>query len=71
MSDINVNTANGACRIELNRPDCGNLVTTDMVGELTQALASLAADVKLAPSMPAAARGGFGASLFAGALSSR
>lgn len=47
MNDIDVSTANGVCRIELNRPDCGNLVTTDMVRELTQALQSLAADVKL------------------------
>ena len=47
MSSINVTTANGACRIELNRPDCGNLVTADMVVELTGALRSVAGDVKL------------------------
>ena len=47
MSGINVTTANGACRIELNRPDCGNLVTADMVVELTGALRSVAGDVKL------------------------
>lgn len=47
MSDINVTGANGVCRIELNRPDCGNLVTTDMVGELTSALTGIGADVKL------------------------
>ena len=47
MSGINVTTANGACRIELNRPDCGNLVTADMVVELASALRSVAGDVKL------------------------
>ena len=47
MSGINVTTANGACRIELNRPDCGNLVTADMVVELTGVLRSVAGDVKL------------------------
>ena len=47
MSDIIVMTSGGACRIELNRPECANLVTTDMVQSLTQALQSIAADVKL------------------------
>ena len=47
MSEVVVSAANGACRIELNRPDCGNLVTTGMVGELARALQSVAADVKL------------------------
>ncbi len=47
MADITVQTAGGICRIELNRPDCGNLVTMDMVIALTRALQSLAAEVKL------------------------
>lgn len=47
MSHINVSSANGVCRIELNRPDCGNLVTTEMVGELTRAIGGVGADVKL------------------------
>ena len=47
MKEINVSSANGACRIELNRPDCGNLVSTDMVQGLTHALQSIAEDVKL------------------------
>jgi enoyl-CoA hydratase/carnithine racemase len=47
MSHIDVSSANGVCRIELNRPDCGNLVTAEMVGELTRAIDRVAADVKL------------------------
>ncbi|MCW5602974.1 MAG: enoyl-CoA hydratase/isomerase family protein [Burkholderiales bacterium] len=47
MSDITVTTSGGSCRIELNRPECGNLVTTDMVQGLTRALQSVAAGVKL------------------------
>jgi enoyl-CoA hydratase/carnithine racemase len=47
MSELTVTTADGACRIELNRADCGNLVTTDMVHRLTEALRSVATDVKL------------------------
>lgn len=47
MSEIDVTTSGGACRIELNRPNCGNLVTTDMVQRFTQALQSIAPDVKL------------------------
>lgn len=34
-------------RIELNRPDCGNLVTTEMVFALTDAVSRLPADAKL------------------------
>ncbi|MEK6594846.1 MAG: enoyl-CoA hydratase/isomerase family protein [Pseudomonadota bacterium] len=48
MTDITIKTAGGACRIELNRPDYGNLVTMDMVKSLTAALKTIAADVKLA-----------------------
>lgn len=47
MGYINTSAANGVCRIELNRPDCGNLVTATMVVELTEHLRSVAADVKL------------------------
>ena len=47
MKEISVISTNGACRIELNRPDCGNLVSTDMVQGLTHALQSIADDVKL------------------------
>ena len=47
MSEISVKIANGACRIELNRPECGNLVTTDMVAELAAALRGIGPDVKL------------------------
>lgn len=35
-----------AYRIELNRPDCGNLVTTEMVFALADAVARLPADAK-------------------------
>ena len=47
MGYINTSAASGVCRIELNRPDCGNLVTSTMVVELTEHLRSVAADVKL------------------------
>ena len=47
MNEINVSTTNATCRIELNRPDCGNLVSTDMVQGLTHVLQAIAADVKL------------------------
>jgi enoyl-CoA hydratase len=47
MSEIAVAAAGGTCRIELNRPDCGNLVTSEMVEQLTQTLRSIAPDVKL------------------------
>ena len=48
MTDVSITTASGVCRIELNRPQCGNLVTMDMVKALTLALHSIQADVKLA-----------------------
>jgi enoyl-CoA hydratase/carnithine racemase len=47
LSDITVSTAGGACRIGLNRPECGNLVTAGMVEALTNALQSIGGDVKL------------------------
>jgi len=47
MKEITVTGTNGTCRIELNRPDCGNLVSTGMVQGLTLALQSIADDVKL------------------------
>lgn len=39
--------AGHAYRIELNRPDCGNLVTTEMVHALVDAVTRLPADAKL------------------------
>jgi enoyl-CoA hydratase/carnithine racemase len=47
MNEIEVGSAGGVCRIALNRPECGNLVSTDMVQGLTQVLLAIAADVKL------------------------
>ena len=47
MANINVTRGDGICRIELNRPDCGNLVTSSMVVELTDVLRSVAGDTKL------------------------
>ncbi|HEX2829135.1 MAG TPA: enoyl-CoA hydratase/isomerase family protein [Burkholderiales bacterium] len=47
MSEISVKTANGACRIELNRPECGNLVTSEMVAALSEVLRGIGSDVKL------------------------
>ena len=46
MTDITVTTVGDACRIELNRPDCGNLMTMDMVKSLTRALQTIAPNVK-------------------------
>ena len=47
MSDVTTGTSGGAFRVTLNRPDCGNLVTTGMVHTLTEVLRSVASDVKL------------------------
>ncbi len=47
MSEISVKSAGGACRIELNRPECGNLVTADMVTVLADALRGIGPEVKL------------------------
>lgn len=47
MNHVNVSTSGDVCRIELNRPECGNLVTTEMVRSLTQLLETIAGDVKL------------------------
>jgi enoyl-CoA hydratase len=47
MSDITASNAHGACRIELNRPTSGNLVTMEMVVRLTSALRAIGPDVKL------------------------
>jgi enoyl-CoA hydratase len=45
--DVTISTQGGACRIELNRPDCANLVTMEMVKSLTQMIATIASDVRL------------------------
>ena len=47
MNEIVVNTAGAAYRIELNRPDCGNLATMYMIGALTAALQSIGPEVKI------------------------
>jgi len=47
MSDITVQNEGAVCRIELNRPACGNLVTMDMIASLTRALETITHDVKL------------------------
>lgn len=47
MSDIKVTTSAGACRIELNRPDAGNVTNMEMVSALTKALQLIGPDVKL------------------------
>jgi enoyl-CoA hydratase/carnithine racemase len=46
-SDVTVTASGAVCRIELNRPECGNLVTSAMVVRLTQALAALSPEIKL------------------------
>jgi len=45
--DINTSRDGAAWRIELNRPDCGNLVTPDMVAALAEGFANLPADAKV------------------------
>lgn len=45
--DVTISTQGGACRIELNRHDCANLVTMEMVKSLTQMIATIASDVRL------------------------
>jgi enoyl-CoA hydratase/carnithine racemase len=48
MSEFVLSSQMGhAYRIELNRPDCGNLVTTEMVFALTDAVSRLPAEAKL------------------------
>jgi enoyl-CoA hydratase len=48
MTDhVTVTNRDDACRIELNRPEGGNLVSMDMVVALTRALTSIGRDVKL------------------------
>lgn len=47
VPDITVRTEGAVYRIELNRPDCGNLVTTDMVHALSDAVRNLPATAKL------------------------
>jgi enoyl-CoA hydratase len=46
-ADVTVTRQSGACRVELTRPDCGNLVTMEMVTALTQALETVASDVSI------------------------
>jgi enoyl-CoA hydratase/carnithine racemase len=46
-ADVTVTNHNGACRVELARPDCGNLVTMDMVTALTQVLEAIGPSVSL------------------------
>lgn len=66
-------------RIELNRPECGNLVTMDMVSALLDAFRGVPQDAKLVVltgrgadfCMEPRGRADFAASLFAGVLSSR
>ena len=48
MSDyVKASHEGTAWRIELNRPDCGNLVTPEMIGALTEAVKNLPADAKV------------------------
>jgi enoyl-CoA hydratase len=48
MSDyVKASREGAAWRIELNRPDCGNLVTPEMIGALTEAVKNLPADAKV------------------------
>ena len=48
MSDyVKASHEGAAWRIELNRPDCGNLVTPEMIGALTEAVKNLPADAKV------------------------
>jgi len=46
-SDIAVHHDGPVCRIELNRPDCGNLVTMEMIGSLAAAFGSVHRDAKV------------------------
>ena len=47
MADINVSKEGAAWRIEINRPECGNLVTPEMIGALAEGVRSLPADAKM------------------------
>jgi len=47
VPEITVRTEGAVYRIELNRPDCGNLVTTEMVLALSDAVKRLPQDAKL------------------------
>ena len=46
-SDISVRREGAAYHVELNRPDCGNLVTPDMISALAEAVKNLPADAKV------------------------
>lgn len=78
-SEITVATSGAICRVELNRPECGNLATMGMVETLTETVAGQPLDavkavkefLKQAPSMPDAGRGALASALFATVLSSR
>lgn len=48
MNDDVISThSGGICRIELNRPECGNLVTMDMVSALLDAFRGVPQGAKL------------------------
>ena len=47
MANINTRREGAAWHIELNRPDCGNLVTPEMISALAQAVKDLPADAKV------------------------
>ena len=47
MANIDVRREGAAWHIELNRPDCGNLVTPEMISALAEAVKNLPADAKL------------------------
>lgn len=47
MSDISVQASGHACRIQLNRPDAGNVANMEMVAALTKAIQSIGPEVKL------------------------
>lgn len=80
MTDFVIASVAGhAYRIELNRPECGNLVTMDMVSALLDAFRGVPQDAKLVVltgrgadfCMEPRGRADFAASLFATVLSSR
>jgi len=47
MANVEVGRDGAAWRIEINRPECGNLVTPDMVAALAEGFANLPADAKV------------------------
>lgn len=71
MPDHVISTRAGPiCRIELNRPDCGNLIET-ISSQPADAVKAVKEYLKFAPLMEPRGRADFAASVITGVLSSR